>query len=101
MLLLSVLGMLEVLVVLVVLKELVVFVRGEFETVKSPNFFWGKIIKSKKKFFGAKKSLKFLKTKSKIHLYFGVVHSFIPLSASYLFRFGICSVWKIFELNNL
>ena len=55
MLLLLVLGMLEVLVVLVVLKELVVFVRGKFERVKSPNFFWGKIIESKKKIFGAKK----------------------------------------------
>ena len=41
MLLLLVLGMLEV---LVVLKELVVFVRGKFERVKAPNFFWGKII---------------------------------------------------------
>ena len=79
MLLLLVLGMLEVLVVLVVLKELVVFVRGKFETVKSQNFFWGKIIESKKKFFGAKRNLIILKTKSKIHLYFGVVHSIIPL----------------------
>ena len=77
MLLLLVLGMLEV---LVVLKELVVFVRGKFERVKSPNFFWGKIIESKKKIFGAKKNLKILKTKSKIHLYFRVVHSIIPLS---------------------
>ena len=40
MLLLLVLGMLEV---LVVLKELVVFVRGKFERVKSQNFFWGKL----------------------------------------------------------
>ena len=55
MLLLLVLGMLEVLVVLVVLKELVVFVRGKFERVKSPHFFGGKIIESKKKIFGAKK----------------------------------------------
>ena len=61
MLLLLVLGMLEV---LVVLKELVVFVRGKFEKVKSPNFFWGKIIESKKKFFGAKKNQKILKTNS-------------------------------------
>ena len=38
MLLLLVLGMLEVLVVLVMLKELVVFVGGIFERVKSPNF---------------------------------------------------------------
>ena len=76
MLLLLVLGMLEV---LVVLKELVVFVRGKFERVISLNFFWGKIIESKKKIFGAKKNLKILKTKSKIHLYFRVLHSIIPL----------------------
>ena len=50
-----VLGMLEV---LVVLKELVVFVRGKFETVKSPNFFWEKIIESKKNFFWHKKKSK-------------------------------------------
>ena len=64
--------------VLVVLKELVVFVGGIFERVKSPNFFWGKIIESKKKTFGAPKDLKILKTKSKIHLYFRVLHSIIP-----------------------
>ena len=80
MLLLLVLGMQEVLVVLVVLKELVVFVRGKFERVKSLNFFLGKIIESKKKIFGAKKNLKILKTKSKIHLYFRVAHSIIPLT---------------------
>ena len=44
MLLLLVLGMQEVLVVLVVLKELVVFVGGIFERVKSPNFYGEKII---------------------------------------------------------
>ena len=55
MLLLLVLEMLEVLVVLVVLKELVVFVRGKFERVESQNFFWEKIIESKKITFGAKK----------------------------------------------
>ena len=70
MLLLLVLGMLEVLVVLVVLKELVVFVRGKFERVKSLNFFFGKIIESEKKTFGAKNNLKIHKTKPKIHLYF-------------------------------
>ena len=43
MLLLLVLGMREVLVVLVVLKELVVFVRGKFDWVESPNFFGGKL----------------------------------------------------------
>ena len=41
MLLLLVLGMQEVLVVLVVLKELMVFVRGKFGRVKSPNLFFG------------------------------------------------------------
>ena len=33
----------EVLVVLVVLKELVVFVRGKFERAKSPNFLLEKL----------------------------------------------------------
>ena len=42
--------MLEALVVLVVLEELVVLVGEIFETVKSQNFFWGKIIKSKKSY---------------------------------------------------
>ena len=79
MLILLVLGMLEVMVVLVVLKELVVFVRDKFERVKSLNFFLGEIVESKKKIFGAKKNLKILQTKSKIHLYFRVAHSIIPL----------------------
>ena len=51
---LLVLGMLEV---LVVLKELVVFVGGIFERIKSPIVF-GKIIESKKKFFGTKRKSK-------------------------------------------
>ena len=55
MLLLLMLGMLEVLVVLVLLKELVVFVGGIFENDKSPNFFCKKFIESIKKIFGAKK----------------------------------------------
>ena len=63
MLLLLVLGMLEVLVVLVVLKELMMFVGGIFVRVKSPNFFRGEILESKKKIFGTKKELKILKTK--------------------------------------
>ena len=63
MLLLLLLGILEVLVVLAVLKKLMVFVGGIFERIKSPNFFWGKIIESKKKIVGAKKNLKTLKTK--------------------------------------
>ena len=79
--LLLVLGMLEV---LVVLKEMVVFVGDIFERVKSPNFFWGEIIESKKEIFGAKIDLKILKTKSKVHLYFRVLHSIIPLSISIL-----------------
>ena len=79
MLLLLVLGMLKALEVLVVLDKLVVFVGEIFERVKSPNFFWGKIIESKKKMFGAKRNLKILKTKSKIHRYFRFVHSISPL----------------------
>ena len=53
MLLLLVLGTMEVLVVLMVLEELVVFVGGIFERVKSLTFFLEKIIESKKKMFGA------------------------------------------------
>ena len=79
MLLLLVLGMLDVLVVQVVLKELMVFVGGIFERVKSPNFFGGKYIESKKNNFGPKKDPKIPNTKSKIHLYFRVVHSIISL----------------------
>ena len=48
MLLLLVMGILEVLVVLVLLKELVVFVRGIFERVKSPNFFVGETYRIQK-----------------------------------------------------
>ena len=58
MLLLLMLGMLEVMVVLVVLKELIVFVGGIFERVKSQNSFLGKIIESKNTIFGAKKRSK-------------------------------------------
>ena len=58
--------------VLVVLKELVVFVGGIFERVKSPNFFLGKFIESKKKIVSAK-----------IHLYLRVLHSIIPLFTSF------------------
>ena len=63
MLLLLVLRMLEVMVVLLVLKELIVFVGGIFERVKSQNSFLGEIIESKKTIFAAKKDLKILKTK--------------------------------------
>ena len=43
--------------VLVVIKEMVVFIGGIFERIKSPNFFGGKIIESKKKIIGAKKKI--------------------------------------------
>ena len=76
MLLLLVLGKLEVLVVLVVLKELVVFVGGIFERVESPNF------------LAQKKDLKILKTKSKMHLHFRVLHSIIPL-VQYIPQFAV------------
>ena len=52
---------------------------GIFERVKSPNFFCGKIIESIEKIFGTKKDLRILKSKSKIHLNFRVLHSIIPL----------------------
>jgi hypothetical protein len=61
-LLLLVLGMLEVLVVLVVLKELMVFVGGIFERVKSPNFFWENY-RIQKENCWRKKNLKIYKTK--------------------------------------
>ena len=48
--------MLDVLVVLVVLKEQVIFVGGIFGRVQSPNFFGGEIIESIKKICGPKKS---------------------------------------------
>ena len=73
------LEVLEVLVVLVVLEDLVVFVGGIFERVKSSNIFWEKIIESKKKTVGAQENLKILQTKSKIHLDFRYLHSIIPL----------------------
>ena len=55
MLLLLGLGMLEVLVVLVVLKEMVVFVGGIYERLKSQNL-KKKNYRIKKEIFGAKKS---------------------------------------------
>ena len=55
MLLLLALGMLEVLVVLLVLKERLVFGGGIFGRVKSQNFVWGKIIESKRKLSMQKK----------------------------------------------
>ena len=54
MLFLLVLGMLEV---LVVLKDLVVFVGGIFERIKSLIFYWGEIIESEKKIVGAKRKI--------------------------------------------
>ena len=75
-----VMRMMVVLVVLMVLEELVVFVGGIFENGISKNLFYKIFVESVKKFFGAKKNLKILKTKSKIHLYFRVVHSSVPLA---------------------
>ena len=60
MLLLLVLGMLEVLVVLVVLEDLVVFVGGIFERVKSSNFFLEQNYRIQKNTFWCTKNLKFL-----------------------------------------
>ena len=57
---------------------------GIFERVKSPNFFVGKLIESIEKIFGAQKDLGILKTKSKIYLYFRVLHSIIPLGKGVL-----------------
>ena len=64
---------------MVVLEELVVFVGGLFDMVKPQNFFLEKTIESKKKFFSVNKNLKILKMMSKIHLYFRVRHSIVPL----------------------
>ena len=74
-----VMRMMVVLVVLMVLEELVVFVGGIFENSISPIKKNKNIIESKKKKIGTQKNLKILKTKSKIHLYFRVVHSSIPI----------------------
>ena len=78
MLLMLVMRLMLVLVVLMVLEELVVFVGGIFKNNMSQLKKNKKFVESKKKIFGAKKNLKILKTKSKIHLYFRVVHSSIP-----------------------
>ena len=81
-LLLLVLGMLVVLVVLmvlvvlVVLEELVVF---EGEIFKRSISLKKQILEFKKKNCVANKSKKVLRTKSKIHLYFRVLHSIMPL----------------------
>ena len=74
-----VMRMMVVLVVLMVLEELVVFVGGIFENSISPIKKNKKFVESKKKIFRAKKNLKIFETKSKIHFYFRVVHSSIPL----------------------
>ena len=58
MLLLLVLGMLEVLVLLVVLEDPLMFVGGIFKRVKSPDIFLEKIIESKKKIFGSQNNEK-------------------------------------------
>ena len=77
MLLLLVLEMLEV---LLVLKELVVFVKVNLKGL-NPHFFYGKLYYPKRKFLVQKKNQKILRTKSKLHINFRVVHSIIPLSA--------------------
>ena len=74
MLLLFVMGM------LLVLEELVVFVGGMFENVITPTKICEKFIESKKEILDTKKNQKILKTESKIHLYFRVLHSSIPLA---------------------
>ena len=72
-----------VLVVLMVLEELVVLVGGIYENSISPIKKEEEFIEFKKKIFGAKKNLKIIKTKSKIHLYFRVGHSSIPLLCTF------------------
>ena len=74
-LLLLVLG---ILVVLVVLEELVVFEGEIFKRGISLNFFFFSL-EFKKKICGVNKIQKVLRTKSKIYLYFGVLHSIMPL----------------------
>ena len=83
-----------VLVVLMVLEELVVFVGGIFDNYISPIFLGGKFIEPIKKIFGAKKTLKILKTNSKIHLYLRVVQSSIPLEIRTLVASRLCSCRK-------
>ena len=77
-LLIFMMRMMVVLVVLMVLDDLVVFLGGIFENSISPILKNKKFLESKRKLF-AQKNLKIIKTKSKIHLYFRVVHSSIPL----------------------
>ena len=60
-----VMRMMEVLVVLMVLEELVVFVERIFEKSISPIKKKKKFIKSKKKMFSLKKNLQIFKTKVK------------------------------------
>ena len=73
-----VMRMMVVLVVLMVLEELVVFVGG-ISKIGYPQLKKSKINRIQKESFWRKKHLKILKTKSKIHLYFRVVRSSIPL----------------------
>ena len=80
MFLLLVMGMLVVLVLLMVLEELAVYVGGIFENIISPNCGCEQFIEYRKKIFCTNKNLKILKTKSKIHRYFRVIHISIPLA---------------------
>ena len=84
----------EVLVVLVVLEELVVFEGGIFKRVVSTNFFLKKIIESKKKIVGANKNLKILKIKSKILQYFRVLHSISTLVANKIWNQTVTKLKK-------
>ena len=90
MLLLLVMRMVVVLVVLMVLEGLVVFVGVIFENGISKNLFCKKFVESVKKIFGAKKNLRILKTKSKIHLFFRVVQSSIPLCTTKILLPKLC-----------
>ena len=72
---LEVLEVLVVLVMLGVLEELLVYVGGIFERVKSLNFFLRKFKIKKIKLLALKTTKK---TKSKIYLHFRVLHSIIP-----------------------
>ena len=78
---------------------------GIFERVKSPNFFAGEIIEFIEKIFGAQKDLRIFKTKSKIHLYFRVLHSIIPLGkgglAVYINKESIQVIGNHFSLKQI
>ena len=92
MLLLLVLGMMEVLVMLVVLEDLVVFVGGIFERFKSPNLFLEKIWNPKRKFSAQKQIQKSLKQSKKSTLTLDTFIALFPLG-----RFKALLRWDIFQ----